>query len=131
MVRGLERGVIFTDDADREDFIARLAHLAEQGGLTVYAWALLPNHAHLLAPVREHLTAKAPRTPEEYLIQGKIDECLRKGTARLLPAAANTAQVGQDADPERLEKGLRKISAGGSSEMMRVGDSLRSWRPWR
>jgi putative transposase len=34
--------------ADRSDFVARLAHLAEQGAWIVYAWALLPNHAHLL-----------------------------------------------------------------------------------
>jgi REP element-mobilizing transposase RayT len=48
MVRGLERRVIFRDDTDRDDFVARLAALVEQGALTVYAWALLPNHAHLL-----------------------------------------------------------------------------------
>lgn len=48
MVRGLERRAIFRDDADRADFVARLAALAEAGALTVYAWALLPNHAHLL-----------------------------------------------------------------------------------
>ena len=48
MVRGIERRVIFRDDTDRVDFVARLATLAEQGALTVYAWALLPNHAHLL-----------------------------------------------------------------------------------
>ena len=48
MVRGIERTQIFRADADRADFVARLADLAEQGPLTVYAWALLPNHAHLL-----------------------------------------------------------------------------------
>jgi len=48
MVRGLERRAIFKDDADREDFVARLAALAEARAWTVYAWALLPNHAHLL-----------------------------------------------------------------------------------
>ena len=48
MVRGIERTTIFRDDTDRSDFIARLAALAEAGAWTVYAWALLPNHAHLL-----------------------------------------------------------------------------------
>ena len=48
MVRGIERTSIFRDDTDRSDFVARLAALAEAGALTVYAWALLPNHAHLL-----------------------------------------------------------------------------------
>jgi len=48
MVWGLERRAIFRDDADRDDFVARLVALVEAGTLTVYAWALLANHAHLL-----------------------------------------------------------------------------------
>ena len=48
MVRGIERTVIFRDDRDRTDFVARLARLVAQGSVTVYAWALLSNHAHLL-----------------------------------------------------------------------------------
>ena len=48
MVRGIERTTIFRDDTDRTDFLARCATLAERGAWTVYAWALLPNHAHLL-----------------------------------------------------------------------------------
>jgi putative transposase len=48
MVRGIERRVIFRDDVDRADFVARLAALVPATGLTVYAWALLPNHAHCL-----------------------------------------------------------------------------------
>jgi REP element-mobilizing transposase RayT len=48
MVRGIERTTIFRDDTDRADFVARLAGLAEAGAFTVSAWALLPNHAHLL-----------------------------------------------------------------------------------
>jgi REP element-mobilizing transposase RayT len=48
MVRGLERRAIFKDDTDRADFVTRVAALAEQRHWTVYAWALLPNHAHLL-----------------------------------------------------------------------------------
>jgi putative transposase len=48
MVRGIERTTIFRDDTDRDDFLARLAALAAPGAWTVFAWALLPNHAHLL-----------------------------------------------------------------------------------
>ena len=48
MVRGIERRPIFRDAADRTDFVARLAGLVEATGLSVLAWALLPNHAHLL-----------------------------------------------------------------------------------
>ncbi len=48
MVRGIERTALFRDDRDRADFVARLARVAERGALAVAAWALLPNHAHLL-----------------------------------------------------------------------------------
>jgi REP element-mobilizing transposase RayT len=62
MVRGLERRIIFRDDTDRGDFIARLAHLAERGGLIVYAWALLPNHAHLLVRTGNRSLARNMRS---------------------------------------------------------------------
>jgi REP element-mobilizing transposase RayT len=62
MVRGLERRPIFREDADRADFVARLARLAEQGTLTVYAWALLPNHAHLLVRTGNRTPARCMRS---------------------------------------------------------------------
>ena len=37
MVRGIERTASFRDDADRADFVRRVAALAECGALTVYA----------------------------------------------------------------------------------------------
>jgi len=61
MVRGLERRVIFRDDLDRADFVDRLAALAEAGALTVYAWALLPNHAHLLVRTGTRPLARSMR----------------------------------------------------------------------
>lgn len=48
MVRGIERGRIVGDRKDREHFVARLGEVATATGTTIYAWALLPNHAHLL-----------------------------------------------------------------------------------
>jgi len=48
MARGLDRQVIFRDNRDRDDFMRRLAELAQAGAWIVYAWALLPNHFHLL-----------------------------------------------------------------------------------
>jgi putative transposase len=61
MVRGIERTQIFRDAADRADFVARLAGLAEQGAWTVYAWALLPNHAHLLVRTGSRPLARTMR----------------------------------------------------------------------
>jgi REP element-mobilizing transposase RayT len=48
MVRGLERHAIFRDTRDRRDFLARVAARAQAHAWAVSAWALLPNHAHLL-----------------------------------------------------------------------------------
>jgi REP element-mobilizing transposase RayT len=48
IIRGLERGAIVKDDADRAAFVTRLGAVAQATGTSIYAWALLPNHAHLL-----------------------------------------------------------------------------------
>ncbi len=49
MARGIDRQPIFLDDRDRDDFVRRVAALATAGKVFVYAWALIPNHVHLLA----------------------------------------------------------------------------------
>ena len=48
MARGIERGRIFVNDDDREDFVNRLEALATSEAVLVYAWSLMPNHLHLL-----------------------------------------------------------------------------------
>jgi len=62
MGRGIEKGAIFLDAQDREDFIARLAALAEGKAMAVYAWALLPNHFHLLCKTGKRPLSSAMRT---------------------------------------------------------------------
>jgi len=48
MARGIEQGLIYRDDHDREDFIRRLSEPASKQAWSIYAWALMPNHFHLL-----------------------------------------------------------------------------------
>jgi len=48
IVRGIERRNIFLDDEDREFFVARLGSLLEATKTRLFAWALVPNHFHLL-----------------------------------------------------------------------------------
>jgi len=48
MGRGIEKTNIFRKDEDRADFVQRLVALSEKGALHVYAWALMPNHFHML-----------------------------------------------------------------------------------
>jgi REP element-mobilizing transposase RayT len=47
--RGIEGTKIFRNRGDREDFLDRLGKLCEAKALSVYAWALLGTHFHLLA----------------------------------------------------------------------------------
>jgi REP element-mobilizing transposase RayT len=46
--RGIDRGLIFRDGVDRDRFIARLGALLSETNTACYAWALMPNHFHLL-----------------------------------------------------------------------------------
>jgi REP element-mobilizing transposase RayT len=62
MVRGIERTAIFRDDVDRTDFVTRVAGLAEAEAWTVYAWALLSNHAHLLVRTRQRPLDRSMRS---------------------------------------------------------------------
>jgi putative transposase len=48
IARGIERGRIFRDDQDRHGFIDRLGLILTETGTACYAWALIPNHFHLL-----------------------------------------------------------------------------------
>ena len=48
MARGIERRKIFWDDKDRSLFLERLAIILEETQTQCYAWALIPNHFHLL-----------------------------------------------------------------------------------
>jgi REP element-mobilizing transposase RayT len=47
-VRGIERRNIFLDDQDRYNFLDRLGTVVEHTETICYAWALIPNHFHLL-----------------------------------------------------------------------------------
>jgi REP element-mobilizing transposase RayT len=47
-VRGIEGRRTFQDDVDRVDFRDRLARIVTETGTSCFAWALMPDHAHLL-----------------------------------------------------------------------------------
>jgi REP element-mobilizing transposase RayT len=46
--RGIEKREIYTDDRDRMDFLERVGSNLDRWGLRCFAWALMPNHFHLL-----------------------------------------------------------------------------------
>lgn len=48
ILRGIEKRRIVDDKEDREDFTTRMGAVARDTGTSVYAWALMTNHAHIL-----------------------------------------------------------------------------------
>ena len=48
VARGIERGRIFRDHADHEEFVKRLGAVLADTEASCCAWALMPNHIHLV-----------------------------------------------------------------------------------
>jgi REP element-mobilizing transposase RayT len=48
IIRGIERRRIFSDDQDRDNFVERLGEIVTETKTFCFAWALIPNHAHIL-----------------------------------------------------------------------------------
>ncbi|NOQ21116.1 MAG: hypothetical protein GQ565_00505 [Candidatus Aegiribacteria sp.] len=53
MARGIEKRAIFKDDRDKAQFVSRIEKCAAETGVSIYAWALMPNHIHLLIRTRK------------------------------------------------------------------------------
>lgn len=67
--RGIERKTIFRSDADYEDLLSRILKLAGAEDLKVYAFALMPNHIHLLVrPLKTPLSTFMRRLLTGYAI---------------------------------------------------------------
>jgi len=61
MGRGIEKRKIFLDDQDRVDFIKRLGELVQEGSMDNYAWAILPNHFHILCKTKKRPLSSSMR----------------------------------------------------------------------
>ena len=48
IARGIDRRWIFKDDIDRKNFLSRVDTILSDTQTACYAWALIPNHLHLL-----------------------------------------------------------------------------------
>ncbi|MCJ8502424.1 transposase [Desulfatitalea alkaliphila] len=53
IARGIERGQVFRDDQDRDFFLKRFGELILETKTKCFAWALIPNHFHLLLKTGE------------------------------------------------------------------------------
>jgi REP element-mobilizing transposase RayT len=48
IIRGIEQGSIVRDDTDRNAFLDRMEKLVKGSGTSIYAFAMMSNHAHIL-----------------------------------------------------------------------------------
>lgn len=48
IIRGIERKRVFWSDSDRKDVLGRLGGIIPETKTDCFAWALMPNHVHLL-----------------------------------------------------------------------------------
>ena len=48
VVRGIDQKNIFENNADRDHFLFRLGNILQDTQTDCFAWALMPNHFHLL-----------------------------------------------------------------------------------
>ena len=81
MARGIEGGKIFRTTSDRKHFLERLENILKETETYCYAWALIPNHFHLLlrtgsTPIttvmRRLLTGYAQWYNRRYQRQGHV-----------------------------------------------------------
>jgi putative transposase len=81
IIRGIERKKIFRNDADRNNFLERFGKIISETQTTCLAWALIPNHVHLvvrtgLAPIstvmRRLLTGYAVSFNRKYRRHGPL-----------------------------------------------------------
>ena len=92
MARGIEGRPIFQNDHDRYDFIKRLAFILEETETKCLAWALIPNHFHLLlisgvAPVAKvmlrlltgYAVSHNLRHNRQGLSTSTISQCVKRG----------------------------------------------------
>lgn len=83
MVRGINRARIFRDEEDKRGFLKRLGEAVKKGECSVYAWAQMDNHVHVLfksgrqgisAVMRKVLTWYAQYFNRRYRRRGHLFE---------------------------------------------------------
>ncbi len=79
--RGIERRKILLNENDYDDFIERLAEAAQEGSIDIYAWALMPNHFHLLVKTKSRpLSSVMRKLLTGYAVNLKMPRRRRRGT---------------------------------------------------
>ena len=60
IIRGIDRKKIVSDDQDRPNFVSCLGTIALETEASIYAWALMTNHAHKVGRGSVHTNPLMP-----------------------------------------------------------------------
>lgn len=120
--RGNGREAVFADATDRQAFMSLLVLHAQAQGVALHAWALMPDHVHLLAtPVRDGALSLCMQAVGRSYVQAFNRRHGRRGTlwegryrSTVLEAGAwlLRAMVWMDTHPQRQGTGVEAV--GGS-----------------
>jgi len=79
--RGNNKGIIFTDKADYQYYLQKLADACNQFDCSLHAYVLMSNHVHLLlTPHTEHAISKVMQSIGRYYVQYFNKKHHRTGT---------------------------------------------------
>ena len=139
IARGIEKRPIFRDDTDRDNFIQRLDHILDDSSTPCFAWALMPNHLHLLLKtglkpistiMRQLLTGHAVyfnrrHKRHGHLFQNRYKSILCQEEAYLLELVRYIHLNPLRAGIVHSSKGLMNYAYGGHSSVM--GKCMLQW----
>ena len=115
MARGIEKTLLFRTAEDRTVFLRRLAAQVEPRRLQILAWALLPNHVHLLLRTGHrplavrHLELPASGVAEALGVTSTaLLRRLERGLASLLPRGIDPARLAREG---RYGKSIRSAAS--------------------
>lgn len=136
--RGNGREGVFVDVADRSAFTALLVQHALAQGVAVHAWALMPDHVHLLVtPVRDGALSLCMQAVGRSYVQAFNRRHGRRGTLwegryRSTVLQADTwllpAMVWLDTHPQRLATGAG--AGAGTGTLSAAGLATPGAHPW-
>ena len=89
MVRGIERRAVFRNDKDRDHFLERLGAILAETHTLCYAWALIPNHFHLLLK-----TGSVPLSTVMRRLLDRLCFVVQSKTQKIGPSVPEPLQIG-------------------------------------
>jgi hypothetical protein len=82
IIRGIEKRRIIDDKVDQENFVSRMGGIAASTGTSIFAWALLTNHCHLLLRSSEFGISSYRQFICDGVSQGNRPELVGAGLVR-------------------------------------------------